>query len=384
MADAPRKRRWPWYLATLALLLLLGAWWVNRQLEPNRLTATVLERVGTTLGLELSIDGTPEYALRPEPRLVLPNLAVRRPGIAEPLLTAVRAEVSLPWDTILGGESLVITRVELDQPYVDLDALLEWQSSRPPSDSGPLTLSSGASVRGGTVDFGDWRIDRLDLDVDRFESSQPLVAQMAGRAATEGFEVEVSSTVSIESLTQSTALTITAEGDARFGETDSRFSLESECNYHKLEPQESISCHDLIFRGASPLPTFKTFVSLDRGLDGKGVEIRADGGMGVWPEDWPQLPAPMAGQPTRFDLRYSAPAGETARVRAKLRWKETEADVSFVLSDVLAWLDSDPASPLPPLLGTMSTPSMEIGGATLEGVTIQFDDDGPAETEPTP
>ena len=42
MADAPRKRRWPKIVAALAVLLAIGAWWVDRQLEPQRLTAQVL------------------------------------------------------------------------------------------------------------------------------------------------------------------------------------------------------------------------------------------------------------------------------------------------------------------------------------------------------
>ncbi|MBW8367168.1 MAG: hypothetical protein K0M70_04835, partial [Arenimonas sp.] len=97
-----QRRRWPWMLAVFALLLVAGAWWVNRQLEPNRLTATVLGRLGTSLGLELSIDGTPEYALRPEPRLVLPNLVVRQPGGAAPRQHAPRPQVSVPGATLTG------------------------------------------------------------------------------------------------------------------------------------------------------------------------------------------------------------------------------------------------------------------------------------------
>ena len=140
MADAPRKRRWPWVLAVFVAVAGLAAVWVDRQLEPTRLTATVLARAGEAMGLEFSIDGTPEYALRPEPRLVLPGLKVRQPGAAAPwLLRAERAEVSLPWDTITGGGSLVITRVQLQRPELDLTALSAWQASRPPS-SGPFEL----------------------------------------------------------------------------------------------------------------------------------------------------------------------------------------------------------------------------------------------------
>ena len=39
-----------------------------------------------------------------------------------------------------------------------------------------------------------------------------------------------------------------------------------------------------------------------------------------------------------------------------------------------AWLDSDMATPLPPLDGSMRTPVLEIAGARLEGVSVEVDD----------
>src|SRR3990167_4683771 len=99
MADTPRKRRWPLYLAVVLALLVGAGLWVNYQLEPNRLARTVLSALGESQGLEISFEGEPSYVLRPEPRLVLPNVVARQPGAAAPLLTAARVEVSLPWDT---------------------------------------------------------------------------------------------------------------------------------------------------------------------------------------------------------------------------------------------------------------------------------------------
>jgi len=56
----------------------------------------------------------------------------------------------------------------------------------------------------------------------------------------------------------------------------------------------------------------------------------------------------------------------------------------FVLAEMMTWLDAGDAAPLPPLAGTLSTPSMEVAGATLEGVTIQIEEDAPAEPERKP
>ena len=39
----------------------------------------------------------------------------------------------------------------------------------------------------------------------------------------------------------------------------------------------------------------------------------------------------------------------------------------------MAWLNAGSAgSPLPPLAGTLSTPRVEIAGATLEGVEVEL------------
>src|SRR5690606_41897955 len=100
MTERPRKRRWPWILGVLAGLALLAGWWLDRQLEPARLASTVLSRLGAATGLELSFEGEPDYALRPEPRLLLPGFQARVPGAAAPMFKAARVEVSLPWDTI--------------------------------------------------------------------------------------------------------------------------------------------------------------------------------------------------------------------------------------------------------------------------------------------
>jgi hypothetical protein len=47
---------------------------------------------------------------------------------------------------------------------------------------------------------------------------------------------------------------------------------------------------------------------------------------------------------------------------------------------MLAWIEQRDGSPLPPLAGAVTAPQIEISGATLEGVEVQFDDSVP----PTP
>jgi hypothetical protein len=60
----------------------------------------------------------------------------------------------------------------------------------------------------------------------------------------------------------------------------------------------------------------------------------------------------------------------------------TRFDGRFRLTDVLAWIDANDASPLPPLSGRITTPTLDVAGAILEGVDIELHD--PALDAPSP
>ena len=124
-----RRKRWLLTLAALALVAVVGGWWINRQLEPERLAATVLRKAGSALQLDLQFKGRPDYALKPEPRLMLPDFSARGAD-GKVFLSARRAEVSRPWSTLTGGEP-VITRSELQQPVLNLPGLRRWLATRP-------------------------------------------------------------------------------------------------------------------------------------------------------------------------------------------------------------------------------------------------------------
>ena len=129
MAVSRRGRRWLLALLVLGLLLAVAGWWIDRQLEPKHLTELVLKQVGESLQLDLRFDGEPDYAFEPEPRLLIPNFSARSTD-GRLFLSAKRVEISLPWSTITGDDP-VITRIELDQPVLDLPGLRHWQSQRP-------------------------------------------------------------------------------------------------------------------------------------------------------------------------------------------------------------------------------------------------------------
>jgi len=383
MADAPRKRRWPWYLATLAVLLLLGAWWVNRQLEPNRLTALVLERAGTALGLELSIDGTPEYALRPEPRLVLPNLVARQPGASTPVLRATRAEVSLPWETITGGGSLVITRIELQQPVLDLAALAAWQATRPEAPFELPTLIEGLRVADGRVVGEGWLVSSLSLSVPSLRPGQAASAEASGRFEQATTQVDFTASAILAEASLASGLTLHSTGHLVSGGTDVPYDLAWLGAFDATGDGVALAFERLALVSQPPLPDFTA--SGDARF-GTLTTLSLRGDIPRWPEGWPALPEPLADSESAlaFVLEYEGASDFSTPLALQLQRDQTELKSSFAVPEVLAWLDGDRINPLPPLQGVLTTPSLVVGGATLEGLRIEFKPEEDAADEPAP
>ena len=377
MADAPRKRRWPWILAALVALAGLAAVWVNRQLEPNRLTATVLARAGEAMGLELTIEGTPEYALRPEPRLGLPGLKVRQPGAAAPwILRAERAEVSLPWDTLTGGDSRVITRLELQRPELDLDAFETWQASRPPS-AAPFelpTFTDGLLLRDGRILGTDWAIEAFALELPELVPDAPASAELSGRFVQPTTEIVFAGRLDADRAGLATPLALDANGRLRSGDTDVPWTLAMAGQLDATGEPLSISFDKLQWRSESPLPDLDGAGRVDYG---EALSLQLKGELPRWPAGWPALPEPLASSTAAFGfaLQYDGPPDASGPFALLLRRDETVLETTLVVPGLMAWLDADAANPLPPLSGTLQAPRLDVGGATLEGVRITLDDE---------
>lgn len=377
MGTAPRKRRWPVYLAVLAVALLLGAWWVNRALEPQRLAATVLASVGESQGLEISFTGTPEYALRPEPRLLLEGVVVRQPGAAAPLLTAARAEVSLPWDTVLGEGPVVVTRIELAKPALDLAALNAWLATRP--DTGPVevpTLTRGLHLSAGTVQGDGWRLQSLSIDLPALSPGKPAKADVAGEFVQGDTTLLFTGPLALETAGLASPLRFEGGGKLRSGELDVRWSATLDGRLDLTGASSVLDVAALDFKGESPLPelTGKGRLAL-----GDTLALALAGQLANWPQDWPPLPEPFASAPMPLDyaLAYDGATDFSTPLTLVVSREDTRLDSRFSLTELLAWLEDDGGNPLPPLQGTLSTPALVVEGFTLEGVEVQLSE--PAE-----
>jgi hypothetical protein len=372
-----RARRWLVVLGLLALLGLLLAWWIHRQLEPNRLAATVLGRAGKSLQLRFGFSGTPEYALRPEPRLLLPGLTVS--GLeGEPFLTARRAEISLPWATITGGEP-VITRLQLDAPVLRMDGLARWLASRPKQPFKIPTLTRGLQVNQGTVLGDGFALRNLDLQLPRLEQGEPADITAAGRYEQGTTRADVALHLSLASAGLASAYTLQASGTLPRAPKALAFKLATSGRYASTDALLSVDADSIDLQGDSPLPHLSGKASL-RSSD--RLRFAFDGLLRDWPAVWPSLPEPLASQ-TRDLPVHAAYAGRkdlSDAMTLRVAKGETSLEATLQVPALRTWFAASPASPLPPIAGTLRTPVMEFDGVRLDGVEATISPDAPGST----
>lgn len=383
MTDAPRKRRWPKVLAVLAALALLAAWWVDRQLEPVRLANTVLSAVGKSQGLELSFSGTPDYSLRPEPRLRIPNLVARQPGGAAPMLTAREIEVSLPWATVWGDGPVVITRIALQSPALDMAALNDWLDGRPDSGETELpTLTDGVSIRDGRLTARDWRVESLSLALPKLAPGQPASIDASGRFLQATREISFAAQLEAGTAGLDTALRLNSAGQLRDETLDLPWSLALDGRLEASGERLRLIAERIEWKARSPLPDFSGAGEL---TSGESLALELQGELPNWPEAWPTLPEPMVSSqaPLALTLGYTGASDLTGPLQLLLRRDETTLEAGFAPSELMAWLEAGEANPLPPLVGELRTPSMVVEGVELEGVRIRIEEEPPS-TDPGP
>ena len=394
------------------LLLLLALRWVS---QPSQVAGLILRQVGNALGLEITASGASEYRLRGTPMLSIRDVVARQPGATTPLLRAQRIKLELPWSTVRArGTDLTVKRIELDAPQLDVTALQRWLATRPPSETRIPTLTDGLRVTRGHVTGDGWSVEAIDLDLPALHPQRPARARLRGRLISGAMQVPfdldaamtrpaagagigLSGDISIQSAPWTLATDTTLSGrlhsgndgvgldrlrvatDARYrnGDADHPFVLGLAGRLRLHEGELDLAPLGLAVRGRGLIPTLDSHGAI--GL-GDALAAQLDGNIAQWPESWPALPSPIgqSTSPLPFRLMYHGQSDLSAVTSLHLRRDGTAFDGRFRLPQMLDWIDAGAqGSPLPPLDGRLASPRIEIAGAVLEGVEIQFSDDAP-------
>ncbi|GAB6197197.1 AsmA family protein [Lysobacter xanthus] len=404
------RRRVVLVVVALLVVLLAGlARWASR---PQQVAGLVLSQASRALGLRITAKGATEYTLRGMPRLVLRDVTAQREGDATPVLHADRILLSLPWSTLKSrGRDLVVHRVEVERPRIDIAALQRWLATRPPSSSRATpTLTDGFVVIDGRVIGEGWTIEALSADVPRLADGQPVRARLRGRvdagetrmpfdvaatlarpAADAGLGVAGRVEVRRPDWRMPLDLVLRARPDlddglaldalamrasARYVSASSalafRFGVAGRAAYAKglhLAP------FGLALRQGREIPDLTAGGRLDWTA---ALGLHLDGEIARWPSGWPELPAPIGRPkgPLPTTLDYAGPTDLSGVTSLALRSGATRFDGRFRLPRILSWIDASArGTPLPPLDGRVWTPRLEIPGATLEGVEVESRDD---------
>ncbi|MGH8108730.1 MAG: hypothetical protein ACREO1_08465 [Arenimonas sp.] len=373
MSLSKRAQRIWIFLAVFGLILAIGAWWVNKQLEPTRLTNTVLGKIGEELNLKFEFEGLPSYVMKPEPRLVLPNLKVINPVDNKVFLTAKRVEISLPWSTIL-GDTPHITRIEADDPILDFPGLRAWQATRPVTPFEVPTFTSGLEINNGQFIDNGYSIKNIQLTLPHLEDQQEIEAGVSGLFQQGSSKFSFNGPLTIAKAGLNSAFTLESKGELDLGEKPLPYQLKTEGSFASLDKSFDITGNTLGFTSESPLPNLQSslFVSI-----GDSLKLSSSGIIAEWPKDWPVLPAPMNQQTKNipYQINYSGKPDFSDVVSLKLNIDKSQFTSSLKIAEMQQWIDQKDGAPLPPLHGSFDTPSIQLDGVTLEGVSIEITPD---------
>lgn len=190
-------------LGATALIVLASLYLL---LQPDRFTA-MLQEQASNAGLQLTLSSPASPTLFPRPALQLVGITLvardSNPNASNmPILLAANGRLVLPWRTLFGGP-MVISRMQIDSPRVDLDALQAWLLNMPsPSTSMPRQIpriATGVRIRNGSVveNNSEW-LSEVSLDTGRLAPAQPFWINLSAKE-TDGtpLQLQISSVPSI-------------------------------------------------------------------------------------------------------------------------------------------------------------------------------------------
>jgi AsmA protein len=226
-------------IALAAVLAAVTA--VYLLLQPERFTA-MLQTQAHDAGLQLNLAQPASPTLFPRPALDLQGITLSAQGANAPILLAARGRLALPWRTVFGGPT-VITKLEIDSPRVDLDALQAWLAALPAQPRGTppdipridtgISISRGSLVRGDALLLGN-----VGLEAGSLSSGMPFPLSMSATSSTgTPLQLQLSATPRINGntlqldnitlhLSQGNALSLALKGNAHWhGAADAAATL---------------------------------------------------------------------------------------------------------------------------------------------------------------
>ena len=156
-------------------------------LQPDRFTA-MLKDQAREAGLQLTLSSPASPTLFPRPALRLEGITLAASNAgpnAMPILLAANGQLALPWHTIFGRQ-VVISRLQIDSPRVDLDALQAWLMNLPPrSATVPEQIpriATGVRIRNGSVvqNNSEW-LSSVSLDTGRLMPGQAFWVNLSAK-----------------------------------------------------------------------------------------------------------------------------------------------------------------------------------------------------------
>ena len=213
---------------TVVLIVVIAVYLL---LQPDRFTA-MLQSQARAAGLELNLANPASPTLFPRPALDLSGITINAKDASVPILLAARGELALPWRTLLGGPT-VISKLVIDSPRVDLEALQAWLDDLPVRPQSVPTniprIDTGVSVMHGSIVRGDQLLlGNVSLDAGKLVSGKPFPLSMsATTAAGLPLQLKLSATPRIHEnslqldyvslhLSQGNALSLALNGNARW------------------------------------------------------------------------------------------------------------------------------------------------------------------------
>lgn len=434
-APTVRRRRWPRRLAILAAIALAGVAVVAWYLQPAQLTALILSRASSSLHMDLRTSGAGSYALRPEPRLVLPGLSASLPGSATPFFRSERIELALPWDT-LRGKGSDVSSIVLKSPDIDVQGLRAWLATQPPSTK-PVklpTLTRGFSVTSGTLRGEGWKVDHLEFATPSLADGKPGAMDVSGdltrAAVTSRFAMHATATAAGAGLglrVDDLHMSMKADGElpslvaaghvllsdaidldlrGSFQRVPARWSSLSDSSFAR--PGETPFAVTLAHKPPATLAGIpvadaqggwhlklalgdakrQPALSLRAQQSGTAlIDASVSAQLSRWPDAWPGLPPSLAtaAAPLVFEAGYHGPILPPGPITFALRRGAASMQGQAGIAELRAWAHNHFVSLLPPVQATLDAPLLDVGGGVqLRGVHAEIGDDPPMPARQAP